>query len=148
MPVSDRQYPADGRDALILSAVAAAIFHPLSAYGPGWWRGARLHDMDPPFDLEWLHNAFAWTAQYLGPVLFWLFAAAFVLLVIVGAFTAGFRTDSPALRRALGVARTAPALALLAVAALGVGWFLLTQVAALIAPFLGMYHGEIHPAVP
>ena len=148
MPVSDRQHPADGRAALILSSIAAATFYPLSTYGPGWWRGARLHDMDPPFDLRWLHNGFAWTAQYVGPVLFWLSGATVVLLVIVGAFTAGFRTQSAAGRRVLGAARTAPAVALTAVAALAVAWFLLTQLAALIAPFLGMYHGEIHPAVP
>jgi len=145
MPVSDRQRPAD---ALVLSAVAAATFYPLATYGPGWWRGARLPDMDAPFDLAWLHNGFAWTAQYVGPVLFWLFAATVGLLVVVGAFTAGFRTSSPVLRRALGLARTVPALALLAVAALAVAWFVLTQVAAVIAPFLGMYHGEINPAVP
>jgi hypothetical protein len=145
MPVSDRPRPVG---AVVLSALAAATFYPLASYGPGWWRGARLPDMDAPFDLAWLHNGFAWTAQYVGPVLFWLFAATVVLLVVVGAFTAGFRTSSPVPRRALEVAVTAPAGALLSVAVLAVTWFLLTQVAALIAPLLGMYHGEINPSVP
>jgi hypothetical protein len=38
--------------------------------------------------------------------------------------------------------------ALAAVPALAVGWFALTQVAGLIAPWIGMYHEDINPAVP
>ncbi|MEV0136053.1 hypothetical protein AB0H83_47400 [Dactylosporangium sp. NPDC050688] len=147
MPVSERQYPAGG-SALVLSAVAAATYYPLATYGPGWWRGARLPDMDPPFDLAWLHDGLAWAAQYLGPVLYWTFAALALALVVVAAFTSGFRTRSAAVGRLVTAGRAGPGAALALVAALAAGWFLLTQVAALVAPLFGMYHGEIHPAVP
>ncbi|MDG6109843.1 hypothetical protein Daura_17640 [Dactylosporangium aurantiacum] len=145
--MSERQYPAGG-SALVLSAVAAAVCYPLATYGPGWWRGARLPDMDPPFDLGWLHDGLAWTAQYVGPVLCSVFAALAVALLVVAAFTGGFRTRSATVGRLVAAGRAGPGAALALVAALAVGWFLLTQVAALVAPLLGMYHGEIHPAVP
>ncbi|MEV4139662.1 hypothetical protein AB0J72_46810 [Dactylosporangium sp. NPDC049742] len=133
-----------GRGATVLSAVAAVTYFLLAKYGPGWWRGARLDGVDAPLDLGWLHNGFAWLAQYAGAALSLLFGAAAVLLVLVAA--AG--VDSPRLDRVVAAARTAPALALLAVPALAVAWFLATQAALLVAPFLGMYHGEYHPAVP
>jgi hypothetical protein len=38
--------------------------------------------------------------------------------------------------------------ALVALPALAVGWFLVTQIAAFIAPSFGMYHGDSSPAVP
>lgn len=147
MPVSERQNPAGG-SALVLSAVAAAVFYPVAAYGPGWWRGARLPDMDPPFDLAWLHDGFAWAARYVGPVLCGAFAALALALAVVAAFTSGFRTRSTAVGRLVAAGRAGPGAALALVAALAVGWFLLTQVAALVAPLLGMYHGDAQPAVP
>lgn len=148
MPSVDPQNPAGGGRALVLSALAAVALYPLATYGPGWWRGARLHDMDAPFDLAWLHNGFAWLAQYVGPVLVVLCGGLALAMLVVAAFTSGFRSGSPAVRRMVSVAVTVPGGALVCVAALAVAWFLLTQVAFLIAPLLGMYHGEIHPAVP
>ncbi len=147
MPKADPHDPPGGT-ALVLSAVAAAALYPLARFGPGWWRGARLRDMDPPFDLRWLHNGFAWLAQYAGPVLVVLCGALALLMLIVAAFTSGFRTRSAVVGRLVAAALAVPGGALLSVAALAVVWFLLTQVAALVAPYLGMYHGEIHPAVP
>ncbi|GAB3830725.1 hypothetical protein ACFPIJ_30755 [Dactylosporangium cerinum] len=148
MSVPDPRREAEGWQALAHSAVAAAVFYPLATYGPGWWRGARLPYMDPPFDLAWLHDAFAWTAQYVGPVLTGAFGGMALLLLIVAAFTSGFRSESAAVGRVVSAGWSAPVLALFAVAALAVAWFALSQVAAFIAPFLGMYHGEIYPAVP
>jgi hypothetical protein len=147
-PVSERQDEASGWAALILSAVAAAVFHPLARHGPGWWRGARLDDMDAPFDLAWLHNGFAWLAQYAGPVLSWLFGAMAVALLVVAAFTSGFRTGSAGVGRLVRAGRIWPGAALAGLVALVVLWLFMTQLAALIAPYLGMYHGEINPAVP
>jgi hypothetical protein len=129
------------RDGLVLSAVAGATYYGLATYGPGWWRGARLPDVDPPLDLRWLHDGFAWTAQYVGTALYWLFAATAGLLVV----GAAVRRSWPRLERA---AVAVPAVALLAVPALAVAWFVATQVALVIAPLLGMYHGEARPAVP
>lgn len=71
-----------------------------------------------------------------------------VLLPIVAAFTKGFRTGPPVVKRMVTAAYAVPAIALVTVPALAVGWFLLTQVAALIAPLFGMYHGDSSPAVP
>ncbi|MET7427236.1 hypothetical protein [Dactylosporangium sp. NPDC005555] len=130
--------------ALGLCVVAAVTYFLLAAYGPGWWRGARLDDVDAPLDLGWLHDGFAWLAQYVGAVLAWLFGSAAGLLVVVVAA----RFEPAWLARAVAVARTVPMVALLAVPGLAVAWFLASQVALLIAPFLGMYHGEYHPAVP
>lgn len=139
---------AAGVDALILSAVAAAVYYPLTVLGPDWWHGAVLPDTDPPFDLGWLHNFFAWTAGTVGQALLWLFAATLVLLPIAAIATNGFTTGPPTLRRFVVFARVVPGVAVVAVPALAVGWFLLSQVALLIAPWLGMYHGNAVPAVP
>ena len=136
---------ADGWSALLLSAAA---FASLAMFGPGWWRGARLPDMDAPFDLAWLHDGFAWTAQYVGPVLAFAFGAMAVVLLVVAAFTSGFRSDSAVVERMVWAGLVWPGAALVALPALAVVWFLLTQVAAFVAPFFGMYHGEYHPAVP
>jgi hypothetical protein len=139
---------AAGQEALVLSVIAAAVYYPLTRFGPRWWRGAKLPDMDPPFDLGWLHNGFAWIAEYVGRPLLWVFGAMIVLLPIMAAFTHGFRTGPPAVIRVVTAACTVPVVALVAVPALAVIWFLLTQLAALIAPWLGMYHGDASPAVP
>ncbi|BEL04365.1 hypothetical protein Q0Z83_025560 [Actinoplanes sichuanensis] len=149
MSPPDRQYRwAAGQDAFVLSVVAAVVYFPLAAYGPSWWQGSRLPDMDPPFDLGWLHDSFAWTAVYVGRPLLGVFLAMIVLLPIVAAFTNGFRTGPPVVAGVVTAAYGVPAIALAAVPAVAVGWFLLTQIAALIAPWLGMYHGDSVPAVP
>src|SRR5262245_45345523 len=96
---------ADGWSALLLSAAAAAVFAPLAMFGPGWWRCARLPYMDAPLDLAWLHNGFAWTAQYVGPVLAFAFGAMAVVLLVVAAFTSGFRTDSAVIGRMVSAGR-------------------------------------------
>ncbi|MFF5228035.1 hypothetical protein [Dactylosporangium sp. NPDC000521] len=127
-----------------VAAVAAVTYFLLAKHAPGRWRGGRLDDVDAPLDLGWLYDGFAWLAQYVGTVLSCLSGAAAVLLVLVAAF----QVTSPRLDPVLSVARTAPALALLAIPALAVVWFVAAQVALLIAPFFGMYHGEYHPAVP
>jgi hypothetical protein len=139
---------AAGQDALVLSVIAAAVYYPLTEFGPRWWRGARLPDMDPPFDLGWLHNGFAWMAEYVGRPLLWVFGVMIVLLPVVAAFTKGFRTGLPVVIRVVTAAYTVPLVALVAVPTLAAGWFLLTQIAAFIAPGLGMYHGDSVPAVP
>ena len=46
-------------------------------------------------------------------------------------------------KRVVSAGWFAPVLALFTVAAFAAGWFLLTQVAALVAPYLGMYHGPV-----
>ncbi|HEV2778723.1 MAG TPA: hypothetical protein VGX25_04915 [Actinophytocola sp.] len=104
--------------------------------------------MDPPFDLEWLHNLFAWTAEHVGLILLLLFGATIVLLPITTALVTIFNAGRAALNSARTIASAVPVGALAAVPVLAVGWFVLTQIAALIAPFLGMYHGEATPAVP
>jgi hypothetical protein len=71
-----------------------------------------------------------------------------VLLPVVAAFTKGFRTGLPVVIRVVTAAYTVPVVALVAVPTLAAGWFLLTQIAAFIAPGLGMYHGDSVPAVP
>jgi hypothetical protein len=134
--------------ALTMSAITAAVYYPLTTFGPEWLRGARLPDMDPPFDLEWLHNFFAWTAAHVGQVLFWGFVATIVLLPVIALLTKGFTAGPPAVKRVDSVTRIVPVVALAAVPALAVGWFALTQVAGLIAPWIGMYHGGATPAVP
>jgi hypothetical protein len=147
-PVRWRHDVAAGSDALILSAIAAAVYYPLASFGPEWWRGAVLPDLDPPFDLGWLHNFFAWAAGSLGQALLWVSGATIVLLPIVAVLTKGFSAGPPAVLRIVVVARTVPVIALGVVPALAVGWFILTQIALLVAPWIGMYHGEINPAVP
>jgi hypothetical protein len=143
-----RRDVAVGADAWVLSAVAAAVYYPLAVMGPDWWHGAVLPDMDPPFDLGWLHEFFAWTAGNVGQVLLWVFAATLVLLPLAAIATTGFSTGPRALQWSVVVARIVPTAALAAVPALAVGWFLLSQIAFLIASWLGMYHGDAVPAVP
>jgi hypothetical protein len=143
-----RQDLAACSSTLIMSAIAAAVYYPLTTFGPEWLRGARLPDMDPPFDLEWLHNFFAWTVASVGQVLFWGFVATIVLLPIVALLTKGYTAGPPAAKRADSVAWAVPVVALAAVPALAFGWLVLTQFAGVIAPWFGMYHGDINPAVP
>lgn len=133
---------------MLLSAIAAVVYYPVTTLGPGWWRGAVLPDLDPPFDLGWLHDFFAWVAGNVGPVLLGLFGATVILLPVVGFLTKGFSAGPPAIRRTVTITTVVPTIALIAVPALAVGWFLLSQLAYLIAPWLGMYHGEINPVVP
>lgn len=137
-----------GRDALILSAIAAAVYYPLTTFGPGWWRGAVLPDTDAPLDLGWLHNFFAWTAGSVGQVLLWVFVATIVVLPVLALLTKGFSRGAAVAGRIVTVAWAVPGVALAAVPALAVGWFLLTQIVGLIAPWIGMYHGNATPAVP
>lgn len=149
MPPPDRRPQwAAGQDVVILSVIAAVVYLPLVWFGPRWWRGARLPGMDPPFDLGWLHNGFAWIAEYIGRPLLGVFGATILLLPIVAAATRGFRTAPPVVTRVVTTASTAVLIALFAVPVLAVSWFLLAQLAALIAPWLGMYHGDGIPAVP
>jgi hypothetical protein len=147
-PVRRQRTFASGWDAWILSAIAAAVYYPLAVFGPGWWQGARLSDMDPPFDLGWLHNLFAWTAGSVGQALLWVFGGMILLLPIMAIFTNRFSAGPPAVKRVVASAWTVPCAALVAVPALAIGWFALTQIAYLIAPFVGMYHGDVTPAVP
>lgn len=138
----------DGWTALGLSALAVVVYHPLAMFAPGWWRGARFSDMEPPFDLLWLHNMLAWLAGHVGLAVWWVFLAVVVLLPVVAVGTRGFRAVPPVVERMVSGVVVAAGLAVLAVPALAVAWFLVTQVAALLAPYLGMYHGDYRPAVP
>jgi hypothetical protein len=137
-----------GWTAFVLSVVAVVVYYPIAMFAPGWWRGARLSDMDAPFDLAWLHDALAWSAEYVGRALAWAFLAAGVVLLVAGVLTRGFRPAPPVVEKMAANVAAAAGLALVAVPALAVGWFLCTQIAFLIAPHLGMFHGEYRPAVP
>jgi hypothetical protein len=150
MPSSQRQQQGKIhlRETMVVTAIAAAVYYPVMLFVPGWLSGTRLPDMDPPFDLVWLHDFFAWTAGNVGLVMLCLFGTMIVALPVIAALTKSADEPPPFVSRTMTFAQIVSGVAVIAVPALAVGWFLLTQIAALIAPFLGMYHGNAVPAVP
>lgn len=87
-PTRATEWPSEGRPALILLMITAAVFGLLAGCGPGL-DGSRLSEQP---DFGWAYTALAWISVALAPALAWTFVGLAVLVGGIALLTRGFRS--------------------------------------------------------
>ncbi|NUT99918.1 MAG: hypothetical protein HOY78_48720 [Saccharothrix sp.] len=123
-PTPPEERAAQGRLTLVMVLVAAAVFGLLSGCGAGL-RGFELAE---PFDFAESFNGLAWISTTIAPVAAWTFVGTAALVGVVGLTTRGFRKGPRFLESAHVVVGVGAFYALVPVALLLVGPFVVWPV--------------------
>jgi hypothetical protein len=120
-PTPATEWSSVGRSALILSAIAAAVFGLLASCGAGL-RGFSLPE---PAHLDWPFTALAWISITLAPVLAWIFVGLVAFVGGIALWTRGLRPGPRPLESVLATVMTIAFYALAPVVLLSIGPFVL-----------------------